>query len=122
LENILRDTRDGGVDASSHYRWTRDPSRLAWSTGWWPLSTVDNQQMNRLCSTNTVQTINVIVIIIVITITIISCAMSEYPDEKVDHKEDVERKVDLLGSTVRPFLTRLHRLAVTDTHTDTHTR
>ena len=40
-----------------------------------------------------------------------------YPDEKVDHEEHVEREVDLLGGTIGPLLTRLHRLT-TIAHTD----
>ena len=36
-----------------------------------------------------------------------------YPNKKVDHEENVEGKIDLLGGTIRPFLARLHRLSVT---------
>jgi len=46
--------------------------------------------------------------------------MRTYPDEEVDHEEDVEREVDLLGGAVRPLLTRFHRLtALTSTQTYT---
>lgn len=37
---------------------------------------------------------------------------SDYPDEEVDHKEDIEREVDLLRGAVCPLLTRLNRLSV----------
>ena len=36
--------------------------------------------------------------------------MAGYPDEEVDHEEDVEGEVDLLRGAVGPFLTRLNRL------------
>jgi len=37
--------------------------------------------------------------------------VGDYPDEEVDHEEDVEREVDLLRRAVCPLLTRLHGLA-----------
>jgi len=32
-----------------------------------------------------------------------------YPDEEIDHKEDVESQIDLLCCTVSPSLARLYR-------------
>jgi len=40
---------------------------------------------------------------------------SSYPDEEVDHEEDVEREVDLLSGAVCPLLTRFNRLTATTT-------
>ena len=39
--------------------------------------------------------------------------LSGYPDEEVDHEEDVECEIDLLCGAVGPLLTRLYRLTVT---------
>jgi len=43
---------------------------------------------------------------------------ASYPDEEVDHEEDVEGKVDLLRGAVCPFLTGFHRLTVYSTQTE----